>query len=138
MSEIGRVALQFALVTALYAVAMALLGVRLGRQEMVRSAARATYGVFGLVTIAMVALLYALLAHDFRLQYVASVANRAMPTFYVMAALWGGQEGSMLLWLWILGLYSTLVVWQHRARHRLLMLPRCLAASAVTTSTEET
>lgn len=56
MSNIGGSALQFAFVTALYAVAMALLGVRLGRQEMVRSAARATYGAFGLVTIAMVAL----------------------------------------------------------------------------------
>jgi cytochrome c-type biogenesis protein CcmF len=121
MSDIGGFALRFAFVTALYAVVMALLGVRLGRQEMVRSAERATYGVFGLVTIAIVALLHALLAHDFRLQYVASVANRAMPTFFLIAALWGGQEGSMLLWLWLLGMYSTLVVWQNRSRHRALL-----------------
>jgi cytochrome c-type biogenesis protein CcmF len=121
MSRIGEFALLFAFVTAIYAVLMALFGVRLSRQEMVRSAERATYGVFGLVTIAMVALLYALLTHDFRLQYVVSVSNRAMSPFYLLAALWGGQEGSMLLWLWILGLYSALVVWQNRAHNRPLL-----------------
>ncbi len=121
MSDIGGAALKFAFVVAIYAVVIALLGVRLKRQEMIRSAERATYGVFGLVTIAMVALLYALLAHDFRLQYVANVSSRAMPTFYVIAALWGGQEGSMLLWLWLLAMYSALVVVQNRHRNRKLM-----------------
>jgi len=121
MSDIGAAALKFAFVAAIYAVVIALLGVRLRRQEMIRSAERATYGVFGLVTIAMVALLYALLAHDFRLQYVASVSSRAMPTFYVIAALWGGQEGSMLPWLWLLAMYSALVVVQNRHRNRELM-----------------
>src|SRR5713101_10066325 len=114
MNAIGAYALRCACVVALYAVSMAFLGVRLGRQEMVRSAERATYGVFGLVSIAMLAMLYALLSHDFHLQYVAHVSHRAMPTFYVVAALWGGQEGSMLLWLWILALYSALAVAHRR------------------------
>src|SRR5499433_4309271 len=121
MHAIGAYALRCAWVVALYIVSMAFLGVRLGRQEMVRSAEHATYGVFGLVSIAMLALLYALLTHDFHLQYVAHVSNRAMPTFYVVAALWGGQEGSLLLWLWLLALYSALVVAQHRVRSRALV-----------------
>src|SRR2546423_9109912 len=121
MNDIGEAALKFAFMTALYAVGIALLGVWRRRPAMVQSAERATYGVFGLVTIAMVAMLYALLAHDFRLQYVASVSSRAMPTFYVIAALWGGQEGSMLLWLWLLSMYSALVVVQNRHRNRELM-----------------
>src|SRR5215467_7078251 len=121
MNDIGAAALLFAFGAAIYAVVIALLGARFKRQEMIRSAERAVYGVFGLVTIAMVVILYALLAHDFRLQYVAHVSSRAMPTFYVIAALWGGQEGSMLLWLWLLAMYSTLVVVQNRQRHRELM-----------------
>ena len=112
MHAIGAYALRCACVVAFYAVSMALLGVRLGRQEMVRSAERAIYGVFGLVSIAMLAMLYALLTHDFHLQYVANVSNRAMPTFYLVAALWGGQEGSMLLWLWIL---ASIVPWSWRS-----------------------
>src|SRR5437588_10334456 len=131
MNDIGATALLFAFGAAIYAVVIALLGARLRRQEMVRSAERATYGVFGLVTIAMVAMLYALLAHDFRLQYVASVSSRAMPTFYVIAALWGGQEGSMLLWLWLLTMYSALVVGQNRYRNRELM-PYVIATLMVT------
>src|SRR6266851_5233453 len=131
MHDIGAYALRCAFVVALYAVSIALLGVRLGRQEMVRSAERATYGVFGLVSIAMLAMLYALLTHDFHLQYVANVSNRAMPTFYLVAALWGGQEGSMLLWLWILALYSALVVAQHRFRSRAL-LPYMIATLMLT------
>src|SRR5438552_15824471 len=121
MSDIGGAALKFAFVAAIYAVVIALLGVYLKRQEMIRSAERAAYGVFGLVTITMVVILYALLAHDFRLQYVASVSSRAMPTFYVIAALWGGQEGSMLLWLWLLAMYSAIVMVQNRHRNRELM-----------------
>jgi cytochrome c-type biogenesis protein CcmF len=121
MSDIGGVALRFALLTAVYAVVLGLLGGRLGRSSFIQSAERAVYGVFGLVSIAMVAMLYALLTHDFQVQYVASVSNRAMPTFYVIAALWGGQDGSMLLWLWILVTYSALVVLQNRARNRELM-----------------
>jgi cytochrome c-type biogenesis protein CcmF len=121
MSEIGSFALRFALVSAIYAVIMSLIGGTRQRQDLVRSAERATFGVFGLVTIAMIAMLYALLAHDFSVQYVASVSNRSMPTFYLMAALWGGQKGSMLLWLWILAMYSTIVVWQNRTRNRELM-----------------
>lgn len=131
MTALGGFALQIALVITLYAVGMALLGASLGRQAMVRSAERAAYSVFGLVTIAMVVLFYALLTHDFRLQYVASVSNRAMPTFYVLAALWGGQEGSMLLWLWLLGMYSTLAIWQHRERNREL-LPYIIATLMLT------
>ena len=121
MSDIGRAALMFAFCAAIYAAVIALLGAYLRRQKMIQSAQRATYGVFGLVTIAMVVMLYALLTHDFRLQYVASVSSRAMPTFYVIAALWGGQEGSMLLWLWLLAMYSTIAVAQNRHRHRELM-----------------
>lgn len=131
MHEIGGFALRFAFVGAFYAVATALFGVYCRRQAPIRSAERATYGVFGLITIAMIALLYALLAHDFSLQYVSSVSNRAMPTFYLMAALWGGQEGSMLLWLWILSAYSAIVVWQNRDRNRELM-PYVVATLMVT------
>lgn len=121
MNEIGGYALRFAFVGALYAVIMPLLGVRFERQNLIRSAERATYAVFGLVSVAMIAMLYALLAHDFSVRYVTSVSNRAMSPFYLIAALWGGQEGSMLLWLWILGLYSAIVVWQNRHRNRVLM-----------------
>ena len=121
MHEIGGFALRFAFLGVLYAIVVALVGVRWRRHELIQSAERATHAVFGLVTIAIIVLLHAFLTHDFRLQYVTSTSNRAMPTFYLIAALWGGQEGSMLLWLWILTMYSSIVVWQNRQRNRELI-----------------
>ena len=132
MNDVGGAALQFALVAALYAIATALIGVRTGRQEMIRSAERATFGVFALVSVAMIALLFAILTHDFRVQYVASVSNLSMPIFYLIASLWGGQEGSMLLWLWVLTLYSAIAVAQNLHRNRELMpyvVPTLMATS---------
>lgn len=131
MSTIGAFALRFAFCTAIYAVVVALLGGRLRRADLLRSAERATYAVGGLVSIAMLAMFYALLAHDFSIQYVASVSNRSMSTFYLLAALWGGQEGSMLLWLWILSIYSAIAVRQHRFRQRDL-IPYVIATLMVT------
>jgi len=118
MSDIGAIALRLAFVAAIYAAMLSALGGWRQKSPWVRSAERAVYAVFGLVSIAMVVLLYALATHDFNIQYVARVSNRAMPMFYTMAALWGGQEGSLLLWLWLLVAYSALVVRQNQDRNR--------------------
>lgn len=118
MSDIGAIALRLALVAAAYAAVISALGGWWQKSPWVRSAERAVYAVFGLVSIAMVVMLYALATHDFSIQYVARVSNRAMPMFYTMAALWGGQEGSLLLWLWLLVLYSALAVRQNQSRNR--------------------
>src|SRR3712207_7122438 len=50
------------------------------------------------------------------LAYVASHSNRAMPTAYKFAAWWGGQSGSLLLWAWLLSLYSAIITFQNRRR----------------------
>ncbi|WP_089719516.1 heme lyase CcmF/NrfE family subunit [Candidatus Entotheonella palauensis] len=118
MSDIGAIALRLALVAAAYAAVLSALGGWQQKSPWVRSAERAVYAVFGLVSIAMVVMLYALATHDFSIQYVARVSNRAMPMFYTIAALWGGQEGSLLLWLWLLVLYSALAVRQNQYRNR--------------------
>ncbi len=118
MIDIGAIALRLAFVVAIYAAVISALGGWRQTSSWVRSAERAVYAVFGLVSIAMVVMLYALATHDFSVQYVARVSNRAMPMFYTMAALWGGQEGSLLLWLWLLVLYSALAVRQNQYRNR--------------------
>jgi cytochrome c biogenesis factor len=48
---------------------------------------------------------YAFVSHDFRLRYVAAHSDRSMPTVYLITALWGGQDGSLLWWLFLLGVY---------------------------------
>ena len=53
--------------------------------------------------------------------YVASHTNRDMPAFYKFAAWWGGQEGSLLFWSWLLSTYAAIAVLTNRGNHRNLM-----------------
>ncbi len=74
-----------------------------------------------MITVAAGVLVYALMTGDFRFAYVAEHSNRAMPTLYKFAAWWGGQEGSLLFWSWLLSTYAAVVVFTNRRRHRDMM-----------------
>ena len=121
MVDIGYFALCLALAAAGYAVVASAIGGRQQQPALVRSGENSLLAVCGLLTVAVVALWHGLLTHDFQIQYVAENSNRAMPTFYVIAALWGGQSGSLLFWGWILSIYGAAVVLVNRNRHRELM-----------------
>jgi len=84
-------------------------------------ARRATYGVFALATLAIATMVYALVAHDFSVSYVAQVGSRSTPLFYTVISLWSSLDGSILFWGWILAGYSAAVAYVYRARHRELM-----------------
>ena len=67
------------------------------------------HGVFLFSTIAFVVLLYAFLTDDFSVAYIAKQSNTAMPWYFKASALWGGHEGSLMLWIWVLALWTSLV-----------------------------
>jgi cytochrome c-type biogenesis protein CcmF len=71
----------------------------------------------GLLTLASALLLVAMLSSDFRLEYVAHYTERALPTGYKAAAFWAGQQGSLLLWAWILSAMSAAFVILGRKSH---------------------
>src|SRR5881296_1945665 len=121
MPEVGRLAVCLALLFAAYGVLAGVAGGLGRRAPLVRSAEHAAYAVFGLVVVATAILLRALLRHDFTLEYVAAYSSSTLPTQYTVAALWGGQKGSLLFWALILSLFTTIVQWQNRERNRRLM-----------------
>jgi cytochrome c-type biogenesis protein CcmF len=90
-------------------------GVNAGSKGSVRSLTSARLGAYGtvaLIAVSVLTLAYAFLSHDFRLRYVAQHSDRSMPTVYLLTALWGGQDGSILWWLFLLSLYiGTCVLW---------------------------
>ena len=67
-----------------------------------------------LLTVASAALLYAFIGDQFQLSYVAGYSEQALPLGYKLAAFWAGQDGSLLLWAWMLGVMSTLAAWTYR------------------------
>jgi cytochrome c-type biogenesis protein CcmF len=99
----------------------ATIGARLRRPDVVASSRAAAYAVHALVVIAALVLLRALLVHDFTLEYVAAYSSTTLPTQYIVAALWGGQQGSLLFWVLILTTMSSLVHLQNRTRNEALM-----------------
>ncbi len=118
--SIGNYSLYLMLGFAVYAGVAAMIGVRLKRPAWARSSERAVYAVFGLLCLAMLGVEEALLTDRFDLAFVAKTSSREQPTVFKLA-LWGGQAGSLLLWAWMLGVMSFVVVWQNRARNRALM-----------------
>lgn len=121
METLGAFSLLLALCLSAYAFLASVVGGWKEKPFLIESGRRAVYGVFVLLTTAASILVYALLISDFRFSYVAERSNRAMPGVYKFAAWWGGQEGSLLLWSWLLSLYSAIVVWTNRRKHRGLM-----------------
>ena len=121
MSDIGAVSLRLALLLAAAGFGAALFAGLKRREDWTRVAERSVFVVFALVSSAMAALFLSFAQHDYQLVYVASHSARSMPLHYRLAALWGGQAGSLLLWLWMLCAYSAAAVWFHRGRVRVLM-----------------
>ncbi len=102
MENLGSLATLLAFCVALYATVACVVGRLKNKPFLIVSGERAVYSVWVLMTIASGILVYALMTGDFRFAYVAEHSNRAMPTLYKFAAWWGGQEGSLLFWSWLL------------------------------------
>jgi cytochrome c-type biogenesis protein CcmF len=103
-----------ALVLALYGGVVAAVGARTGRAALVESAQHAALAVFTLVTACFALLTYAFLTFDFSIRYVASNTNLGTPFYYRITGVWGALEGSIILWAWMLALYTLILIVRHR------------------------
>ncbi len=121
MDLFGSFALILAFVCAAYAVAAGIAAILTRRPLLVKSARHAGMAVCILITLAAASLVYLFFTDNFWMAYVASHSNRDLPTFYKFAALWSGQEGSLLFWSWLLSLYVFSVLFAYRGKHPELM-----------------
>jgi cytochrome c-type biogenesis protein CcmF len=112
--ELGYGALVVALLLAAYGSVIAAVGARARRPTLVQSAQHAAIVVFVLVTLCFLLLVYAFLTFDFSVRYVANNTNLGTPFYYRVTAVWGALEGSIILWAWMLTLYTVIVIVRHR------------------------
>ena len=122
MAELGRAALLVTLGLSLYALVAGGAAAALGRRRLALSARNALVASFFSTLVAALVLVAGFLRDDFSLAYVAGHSSRALPLAYKISAFWGGQEGSLLLWLLILTGYAALAVWLARQRARDLVV----------------
>jgi len=118
VADLGRICLLLALIVCVYGIGVSLYGARTGRLEFSDSGRRAVYALAIVLTVAFAVLELAFLRNDFAFNTVADTSSRTTPTFYRAAAVWSSQEGSLLLWAWLLSLWSSLALFLVRRRMR--------------------
>jgi cytochrome c-type biogenesis protein CcmF len=118
MAGFGFACLLLAIAVCAYGIGVSLYGVRHGRAELMVLGRRSVYGLAGVLTIAFLVLELAFLRNDFAFNTVADTSSRTTPAFYRAAAVWSSQEGSLLLWAWLMSLWSSLALFVTRKRLR--------------------
>jgi len=113
---VGHGALLIALPFIALGIVAVPVAVKRGRRDWLELAYGSVYANFALMTAAALAMITALVTHDFSVSYVAQVGSRETPLFYTIISLWGALEGSILFWAWVLSFYGMLVVAINKSR----------------------
>jgi cytochrome c-type biogenesis protein CcmF len=116
-ASLGGVALALAFLAMVGAAATALIG-RAGDERWLRLSRRMIYAAFGLLSICVVLIEIAFASDDFSLSLVQEHSSIETPSFYKLAAMWSSQEGSLLLWAWVLSLAASLALYATRDKLR--------------------
>ena len=116
MDVFGSFALLLAFVCAVYAFVGGIFAIRTRHPLLIKSARQSGMATCILIFVATLSLEFLLFSDNFSTAYVVSHSNRDLSTFYKVAALWAGQEGSLLFWSTLLSVYilSVLVAYRHK------------------------
>jgi cytochrome c-type biogenesis protein CcmF len=117
----GSFSLLLALIAAVYAIVAGIIAIRTRNPLLTKSARHAGIAVCLLVTLAVACVEFLFFTNNFSMAYVAEHSNRDLPAFYKFAALWAGQEGSLLFWSWLLSIYAFFALFLNRHKHPELM-----------------
>jgi cytochrome c-type biogenesis protein CcmF len=121
VADLGRAALLLAFGLGLYAAVAGGIAAHKGKRRLHESARNALFGAFGATAVAALVLLKAFQTRDFSFSYVAAHSSRKLPFPYSLSAFWGGQEGSLLLWLLVLTGLGSAAVFLNRQLVRQLL-----------------
>jgi cytochrome c-type biogenesis protein CcmF len=121
MAHFGTLTLLIALVVATYAGVASLIGARRGSRRLIESGRAGVYALAAVLGLSSVALVYAFVSHDYSIKYVHHYSDATSPLFYQITAYWGGLDGSILWWVFLLSVFSAIAVYTNRNRHRELL-----------------
>jgi cytochrome c-type biogenesis protein CcmF len=118
MASLGSVLLALGFLAAVVAAVVALLGAERGEERWVEVSRWVVYGFCALITGCVVIIEIAFAGNDFSFNIVQQHSSLETPTFYKLAAMWSSQEGSLLLWAWVLSIASSIALYVTRNRLR--------------------
>ena len=114
MVTIGNISQFAAFFLAMLTTVFILLGVMRNDVRFIESGRRGIYGLAFFTTTASIAMTYLFATDNFQVEYVASYSDRALPFYYKLTSFWAGQKGSLLLWAWLLSIFSSVVAFNTR------------------------
>src|SRR5581483_5427809 len=114
-----------------YAAVVSVIGARRRSRRLIESGVGAFYLIAALMTCASAVMINAFLTDDFSIKYVVHYSDSVQPLFYKITSYWGGLDGSILFWVFLLSVFGSVAVWVNRERHREL-IPWVVAVIAAT------
>src|SRR3954465_5025509 len=130
MASLGTFLLLAAFVTCSYAAAISVAGARRRSRRLIESGVGAFYLVCALMTAASAVMINAFLTGDYTIKYVVHYSDSVQPLFYKITSYWGGLDGSIMFWVFLLSVFGTIAVYVNRERHREL-IPYVVATISV-------
>jgi cytochrome c-type biogenesis protein CcmF len=116
MTDLGLIGLSLALAATSYSTLAFALGIRQRDDQLIATGRKSVHAATALLTLAILALIYALIARDFQTEYVANHTSRDLPLSYTLSVLWAGQQGSLLFCTWLLSIFASAVLLLHRRK----------------------
>jgi len=121
MANLGTFLLLSSFVVCAYAAVSSVVGARRGSRRLIESGVGALYLVAALMAVATAVIINAFLTDDFTIRYVAAESETLQPLFYKITAYWGGLNGSIMFWVFLLSVFGSAAVWINKERHRELI-----------------
>src|SRR5213082_951285 len=130
MASLGSFLLLATFVVCSYAAVISVVGARRRSRPLIESGIGAFYLVMALMAAASAVMINAFLTDDFSIKYVAHNSDSVQPLFYKITSYWGGLDGSIMFWVFLLSIFGSCAVYVNRERHREL-IPYVVATIAV-------
>src|SRR5947199_4532424 len=121
MANLGTFLLLASFVVCAFAAVASVVGARRGSRRLIESGVGGLYLVAALMAVATAVIINAFLTDDFSIRYVAAESETLQPFFYKITAYWGGLNGSIMFWVFLLSVFGSAAVWINRERHRELI-----------------
>jgi cytochrome c-type biogenesis protein CcmF len=121
MPSLGNFLLLASFVVCAYAIATCVAGARRRSRRLVESGIGAFHLVTALMTVASAVMVHAFVTNDYSIKYVQRYSDTVQPLAYKIASYWGGLDGSIMFWVFLLGIFGTIAVHANRERHRELI-----------------
>jgi cytochrome c-type biogenesis protein CcmF len=121
MAALGTFLLQAAFVVCCYSAVASVVGARRGSRRLVESGVGAFHLIAALMTVASAVMINAFLTGDFSIRYVQHYSDTVQPLFYRITSYWGGLDGSIMFWVFLLSVFGSIAVHTNREQHRELI-----------------